>query len=794
MFKFYFGVIKMSNRSAWALFVVLFLSIIYSGIRFNASKASDYSSAGTIVGGYISENTTWTLEGSPYIVISDVIVEPNVSLTIEPGVVVRFQSGKNLIVDGFLFALGNSTHKIILTSNLENPQPGSWGTIMLRREAQHFMKWAIVEYADKGIHIKFGLVTIRNSIFRWNNIGLYASDAGNIEVRETLIINNTLSGVHTDWFDNSVYLDKVKVLSNGVGLDLGRGHFDMKNSIIARNKGFGIYLPSGFGGFRNIYIYNSTVSENLGYGIYAQGWSWQPTYIIGCTITDNALSGVYREAGQWGVYIYNSTISRNKDSGVRGAVHGVSYNNIFENSPYNFKNEESGDVNATYNWWGTVNETQISKHIYDYYDDYNVGRVIFKPFLSKPATVPDNIAPLIDRPTQRPLPNEVYQSDNVKVAVNVTDYESGVKNVTLWYTTDSGIEWTYTTMFYNESSRLYEGTIPGQLGGTRVKYKIVAFDFNGNMAVEDNLGELYTYQVQALYTLTITTNLGGTTNPEPGTHTYVIGTQIMVTAIPNVGFSFNYWLLDGVKKTENPITIIMDSNHTLEAFFIDNIPPVTVDDYDGLWHNADFTINLMAIDYGSGVSETYYRINSGPVKALSVDGQPLITTEGTNNTLEYWSVDNAGNEEPHKILTGIKLDKTNPLIEEVKRQPEGDVEPGQPVTISANVTDALSGVGNVILSYNINDSPTWTNITITLNATTGLYEATIPGQEANIIVKYKIIAYDNAGNYKIEDNNGQYYTYTVIPEFPSTLILALFILTTSIATILWKTKRKRQLS
>ena len=69
------------------------------------------------------------------------------------------------------------------------------------------------------------------------------------------------------------------------------------------------------------------------------------------------------------------------------------------------------------------------------------------------------------------------------------------------------------------------------------------------------------------------------------------------------------------------------------------------------------------VDFMSGVAETYYRINDGPTKILSVDGQPNITVEGSNNTLEYWSVDNVGNEElPHKILTGIKLDKTSPTI------------------------------------------------------------------------------------------------------------------------------------
>ena len=137
-------------------------------------------------------------------------------------------------------------------------------------------------------------------------------------------------------------------------------------------------------------------------------------------------------------------------------------------------------------------------------------------------------------------------------------------------------------------------------------------------------------------------------------------------------------------------------------------------------------------------------------------------------------------------------DADSPLILEVKRQPYEDVEPGQTVKILVNATDLLSGVGDVILSYNINNSPTWTNITMILNATTGLYEVTIPGQQAGNIVKYKIIAYDIAGNYKIEDNDGQFYTYTVIPEFSSTLILALFMLTTLIATVLWKTKRKHR--
>ncbi|MEM3697558.1 MAG: PKD domain-containing protein [Candidatus Bathyarchaeia archaeon] len=70
------------------------------------------------------------------------------------------------------------------------------------------------------------------------------------------------------------------------------------------------------------------------------------------------------------------------------------------------------------------------------------------------------------------------------------------------------------------------------------------------------------------YTLTIITTTGGTTSPAPGTYTYVEGTNVQVTAIPDVNYNFAYWELDGVYYgTNNPTTVLMDKNHTLKAFF-----------------------------------------------------------------------------------------------------------------------------------------------------------------------------------------------------------------------------------
>lgn len=96
------------------------------------------------------------------------------------------------------------------------------------------------------------------------------------------------------------------------------------------------------------------------------------------------------------------------------------------------------------------------------------------------------------------------------------------------------------------------------------------------------------------------------------------------------------------------------------VYRVEPISLQTVADYDGSTHTSDFTINLSTInDIGSPTS-VHYRINNGPVRTTQVDGQPHITTEGTNNTLEYWSVDNYGIEQlPHNVLTGIKLSTTH---------------------------------------------------------------------------------------------------------------------------------------
>lgn len=228
------------------------------------------------------------------------------------------------------------------------------------------------------------------------------------------------------------------------------------------------------------------------------------------------------------------------------------------------------------------------------------------------------------------------------------------------------------------------------------------------------------------------------------------------------------------------------------AVVTDTTPPTTTDNYDKMWHTSDFTITLAATDVDSGVAETYYKINDGATQTVSADGNPFITTESANNKLEYWSIDNADNEElPHNILNEIKLDKTAPTIEDVSRIPSTDSVPAyQQVNVSVKVNDSLSAMKNVTLSYSLNNGSSWEDLPMTLNSTAGVYEDTIPGQPENTVVNYTIAACDNAGNYKVEDDSGQYYSYTVIPEFQSWTLIFFTLTALAAAVAIYVMKQK----
>ena len=108
------------------------------------------------------------------------------------------------------------------------------------------------------------------------------------------------------------------------------------------------------------------------------------------------LINVY-ESGS-GPYIENNTITDNT-VGVQVAYsfgnnspslnYSITDNNIYGNANYNFKYQLPTNVLAIYNWWGTTDTQVISQGIYDYYNDFTLGKVTYSPFL----TAANNEAP-----------------------------------------------------------------------------------------------------------------------------------------------------------------------------------------------------------------------------------------------------------------------------------------------------------------------------------------------------------------------------------------------------------------
>ncbi len=79
-----------------------------------------------IPAGTITQDTLWIRACSPYIVAGDVTIAQGATLTIEPGVEVRFKGPYSLWVQGKLMAQGTPADPITFTSRAATPAPGDW--------------------------------------------------------------------------------------------------------------------------------------------------------------------------------------------------------------------------------------------------------------------------------------------------------------------------------------------------------------------------------------------------------------------------------------------------------------------------------------------------------------------------------------------------------------------------------------------------------------------------------------------------------------------------------------------
>jgi RHS repeat-associated protein len=146
----------------------------------------------------ISSNTTWDPANNPYVINScDLTINAGITLTILPGTVVKFGSGRGITISttGTLNAVGTTDSPILFTANTSSPVAGFWKGINFGAASQNsVLDYVIVEYGGSGgsgnINTTGALIQVINSNIRnSSNYGIFGNGIGNI-----IISNNTFSG------------------------------------------------------------------------------------------------------------------------------------------------------------------------------------------------------------------------------------------------------------------------------------------------------------------------------------------------------------------------------------------------------------------------------------------------------------------------------------------------------------------------------------------------------------------------------------------------------------------------
>ncbi|MGD9163049.1 MAG: CARDB domain-containing protein, partial [Desulfobacteraceae bacterium] len=185
------------------------------GARMNVHD-NVYSGSGirgiVVLGDRVDRNTTWSNETPLCIVTGNITVAyPNytstATLTIEPGVEVKFNSGAGMYVGyrddyGALFAQGTEEDPIIFTSNATTPGAGDWRGIYFRdytNASASRLEHCVVEYAgsedSSAIFLNSVNVPILNSVIQYSSTnGLYLSNSSS-PIRNCIISNNSANGI-----------------------------------------------------------------------------------------------------------------------------------------------------------------------------------------------------------------------------------------------------------------------------------------------------------------------------------------------------------------------------------------------------------------------------------------------------------------------------------------------------------------------------------------------------------------------------------------------------------------------
>ncbi len=269
---------------------ILLPAIVMLAFLAIAVALSTSTVASTDVDSDITSDTTWNAAGSPYYIKMDIIVRDGVTLTINPGVDVKFNGYFYLecAATGKILARGTAEETINFTSNSATPVAGDWAWVTTGTNGE--LDHCRLAHADIAVKVNTG-GTVSDCDIRASTTGILIESAG-ATVEDTYL-----------W-----------------GLMVGIAFRDANNGIIQRctleNCDESInFLGSTSNSLVDDCFINSSSAH--GVGIVATGGNnkvWD-TYIarspVGILIQD-----LLAPTAQGGVHIFNCTIESFSDKGI----------------------------------------------------------------------------------------------------------------------------------------------------------------------------------------------------------------------------------------------------------------------------------------------------------------------------------------------------------------------------------------------------------------------------------------------------------------------------------------------
>jgi hypothetical protein len=325
-------------------------------------------SKGTNVTGGIYSNTTWTLANSPYIVSDTVMVFPGVTLTIQPGVVVKFNSKGLLESRGVFYAQGTSSDSIIFTSNSTTPMAGDYNGIYLATSTAA-ITYCRISYASKGLEAQQLDSVLAHCVFSSDIDGITEISISPVDTC-TFIYDTT--GINEDI---EAPIEGCTFLYNGTAVTMNGGIYSpIENSLIEYNNN-GLLIRN------NNSIMNCIIAYNKDYGVTDEGGtiSYNEIEYNGIGINSSTGSISYNNISNNYIGIETNGALFTYDSNT-STQEGIYCNSFCHNTDYNLVTLNSGDFSVKDNYWCLNDSAQIQATIYDGYQKLTLGLAFFTPF------------------------------------------------------------------------------------------------------------------------------------------------------------------------------------------------------------------------------------------------------------------------------------------------------------------------------------------------------------------------------------------------------------------------------